>query len=211
VAGWYAAMRHVITYVDGFNLYHAIDDLKKPHLKWLNLWDLAASICGRNETLSQVYYFTALATWRSPDAIGRHREYIKASTHAGVTCVVGHFKEKHRKCRNCQASWMAHEEKETDVAIAAALVADAFRDRFKRALIISADSDLVPAIKCVRDHFPEKSVNVIAPPGRWGHARDLKPLLEIAPGRIGKCLLPETASDKSGATIFRRPMSYAPP
>ena len=25
----------VACYIDGFNLYHAIDDLDKPHLKWL--------------------------------------------------------------------------------------------------------------------------------------------------------------------------------
>ncbi|MFO1241201.1 MAG: hypothetical protein U1E64_12690 [Sphingomonadaceae bacterium] len=28
-------MRRVIVYIDGFNLYHAIDDLGQPHLKWL--------------------------------------------------------------------------------------------------------------------------------------------------------------------------------
>jgi uncharacterized LabA/DUF88 family protein len=184
-------MRRVIAYVDGFNLYHAIDALGKPHLKWGNLRDLAASICGPDETLVQVYYFTALATWRSPAAIGRHREYIKALKHAGVTCVVGHFKEKHRKCLKCGAAWIAHEEKETDVAIATNLIADAFQDRFDRALIISADSDLTPAIECVRMHFPKKAVNVVAPPGRWGHARDLKPILEIAPGRIEKIFYPK--------------------
>ena len=138
-------------------------------------------------------------------------KYIKALPHVGVTCVVGHFKEKHRRCRTCHDVWVAHEEKETDVAIATYLVSDAFRGRFERALVVSADSDLAPAIKCVREHFPRKSVNVIAPPGRWGHARDLKPILEIAPGRIGNCLLPETAADKGGNTLFRRPPNYAPP
>jgi uncharacterized LabA/DUF88 family protein len=202
-------MRNVIAYIDGFNLYHAIDELAQPHLKWLDLWALSASICGKNETLIQVYYFTAFATWR-PGAVGRHREYIKALTHSGVTCVVGHFKEKHRKCQKCHYKWIGHEEKETDVAIATNLVADAFRGRFERALIVSADSDLAPAIKCVREHFPKKSVNVIAPPGRWGHARDLKPLLEITEGRIGKSLLPETVADELGKPLFQRPSNYAP-
>jgi uncharacterized LabA/DUF88 family protein len=207
----YELMRRVIAYVDGFNLYHAIDALGKPHLKWVNLWSLAKGICGTNETLVQAYYFTAVATWRPPAAIGRHREYIRALTHAGVTCIVGHFKEKHRKCNQCGATWIAHEEKETDVAIATNLMADAFKDRFDRALVVSADSDLVPAIKCVRKHFPKKAVNVIAPPLRWGHARDLEPILEIAPGRIEKCLLPEAAADKLGNTVFQRPADYAKP
>ena len=55
-------MRRVIAYVDGFNLYHSIDDLQKPYLKWVNLWALATSICGANETLTKVYQFTALPT-----------------------------------------------------------------------------------------------------------------------------------------------------
>jgi hypothetical protein len=105
-------MRRVIAYVDGFNLYHAIDDLNKPHLKWVDLWQLAAGICGKGETLTQVYYFTAIPTWRPADVIGRYREYIKALTHVGVSCAIGHFKQKHRECRSCGATWIGHEEKE---------------------------------------------------------------------------------------------------
>jgi len=111
-----------------------------------------------------VHYFTAYATW-IPGSVGRHREYIAALRHVGVRCVIGHFKEKHRKCNSCGATWIGHEEKETDVAIAVKLVADAFTTEYDRALIISADSDLGPAIKTVQAQFPEKSIDVIAPPG----------------------------------------------
>jgi uncharacterized LabA/DUF88 family protein len=203
-------MRRVIAYIDGFNLYHAIADLRKPHLKWLDLWKLAESICGNNETVVEVNYYTAYATWR-PDASLRHREFVKALTHTGVNCVIGHFKEKRRQCVRCGATWTGHEEKETDVAIATNLIADAFLDRFDRALVISADTDLVPGIKAVRQHFPRKAVNVIAPPRRRAHARDLSPLLEITPGRIAKCLLPETAHGSSGRELYRRPHPYVPP
>src|SRR6185312_1395180 len=203
-------MRKVIAYIDGFNLYHAIDDLNKPYLKWLDLKALAASSCGGNETLVAIKYFSAHATWLPPAFI-RHKAYVAALKHVGVECYIGHFKEKHRYCARCGARWIAHEEKETDVAIAVELVADAFLNAFDRALIISADSDLAPAIKTVQKHFPAKAVNVIAPPGRKAHARDLKPLFEITTGRLAKCLLPASATDASGAVIFTRPSSYDPP
>jgi uncharacterized LabA/DUF88 family protein len=203
-------MRKVVAYVDGFNLYHAIDDLRKPHLKWLDLHALAKSICGKDETLAGVKYFSAYATWKT-GAVGRHRAYVAALKHAGVDCIIGHFKEKHRRCARCGATWMGHEEKETDVAIAVELVADAFIDAFHRALIISADSDLAPAIRTVQKHFVKKTINVIAPPGRKGHARDLKPLFEITAGRIAKCLLPASAKDPDGNILFIRPLSYTPP
>ena len=202
-------MRNVVAYVDGFNLYHAIVDLSRPHLKWLDLWKVAESICGQGETLRDVYYFTAPATW-IPGSAARHQEYVKALAHVGVKSVIGHFKEKRRECRRCGATWVGHEEKETDVAIATQLVSDAFRDQFHRALIISADSDLAPAIKTVQHYFPRKAVNVVAPPGRFSHARDLKPQFQLTAGRLERCLLPETARDAEGGELFRRPASYNP-
>ena len=203
-------MRRVIAYVDGFNLYHAIHELGKPHLKWLDLHALAASMCGGNESITGVYFFTAFATWRR-GAVGRHKEYLSALQHAGVRCVIGHFKEKRLSCKSCGAQWIGHEEKESDVALAVQVVADAFTDSYDRAIIISADSDLAPPIRTVRACFPMKTVNVVAPPKRFSHARDLSPIMEITAGRIGKCLLPETATDLNGTRIFSRPADYAPP
>ena len=65
-----------ITYIDGFNLYHSIDELDRPELKWLNLWSLAESLIRKNEELVEVNYFSAYATWL-PDAYRRHRQYTK--------------------------------------------------------------------------------------------------------------------------------------
>jgi hypothetical protein len=53
----------VACYIDGFNLYHAIADLGKPHLKWVDLFALAQSLCRAEETLVKVAYFSAYATW----------------------------------------------------------------------------------------------------------------------------------------------------
>jgi hypothetical protein len=75
----------VACYVDGFNLYHAINDLNKPHLKWLNLWALAESLCRPGETLVKVAYFSAYATWL-PAQYARHRKFVTALTHVGVEC-----------------------------------------------------------------------------------------------------------------------------
>ena len=107
--------------------------------------------------------------------------------------------------------WKSREEKETDVAIAAHLVADALCDRFDLAILITADSDLKPAIAVVRADASTKFVFVAAPPGRYGHARDLRPRLEIKPGRVGRCLLPEEVVDGTGTIVARRPARYAPP
>jgi hypothetical protein len=198
----------IIAYIDGFNLYHAIDDLRRPALKWLDLWALAASLARPGETVTEVNYFSAYATWL-PGAQKRHDEYVTALQHQGVACHMGHFKNKTRTCRSCGAQWTQHEEKETDVHMAARVVVDACEDRYDRAVIITADSDLAPALSIVRARFSGKQMFVVAPPGRHNHARSLLTSLTLTPGRLAKCLLPDTATDPStGRVLFQRPQGY---
>jgi len=201
-------MTRIIAYVDGFNLYHAIHDLKRPALKWLDLQALITSLAREGESVTEVNYFSAYATWR-PDAYQRHIEYVKALEYVGVNCVLGHFKSKRKSCRSCGDQWVQHEEKETDVHIAARIVVDACENRYDRAVLITADSDLVPALDIVKSRYPLKQVFVATPPKRFGHARGLKPSMELTPGRLAKCPLPVTAIDPlTGRVLFARPESY---
>jgi len=71
--------KRVFVYVDGFNLYHALDDLNQNHLKWLNLWALSENLISQDggETLITVKYFSAYATWRER-SMRRHQRYVAA-------------------------------------------------------------------------------------------------------------------------------------
>ena len=202
-------MRRVITYIDGFNLYHALHDLKRPAVKWLNLWSVSESLLRAGEQLIAVKYFSAYATWL-PGPYSRHRKYVTALQHVGVEPIMGKFKTKPRRCATCGAKWVGHEEKETDVHIAVQLVSDALSDRFERAIIISADSDLAPAIRLVKQSAPMKEIFVAAPPGRFATARDLQPRLEITQGRVVKHLFPEKLLGKAGTVVVERPAEYDP-
>ena len=166
-------------------------------------------------TITHIFYFSALAGWR-PKALIRHSKYIRALEAEGVTVVLGNFKLKDRKCFTCNTSWKDHEEKETDVNIALYLLDGAYQDIYDRALILSADSDLAPAIRMVRERFPEKSLRLLTPMGRY----NISELLEAVGGQKGaskikrshleRCLLPESITDKAGR-IIRRPAEYDPP
>jgi len=201
-------------YVDGFNLYHAIDDLGLHHYKWVDLRNLCEVFCPAN--LSRVYYFSAIATWRQAES-ARHKEYIKALRSSGVICVLGKFKQKDRECFNCKRKWKDHEEKETDVNIALHILRDAFKDRFEKAIIISGDSDLAPAIRMVRGEFPRKRIKVIAPLGRLPSYE----LVQAAGGRghggaiknvhIERTLFPRIVRDPTGRPVAARPVKYDPP
>lgn len=200
--------RRVIAYVDRFNVYHSIADLGDPSLKWLNLWSLSDSFVRKDEELVAVKYFSAFATWL-PGPFARHRAYVRALQCVKVQTIMGRFKDKPRQCARCHVRWISHEEKETDVNVAIHLVKDVLTNQFDRAIIVSADSDLVPAVMMAKAHNRAKSIDVIAPPKRFGHARDLKPILEITAGRIRKNLLPAIVHCTDGTNVAR-PKEYDP-
>ena len=92
--------------------------------------------------------------------------------------------------------------------IGAHLIADALRDRFDRALIVSADTDLNGAVELAKDEAPQKQICIVAPLGRRG--RNSEALFAITKGRVRRSLLPAKLPSSNGTTI-RRPDQYAPP
>ncbi|MFM6951354.1 MAG: hypothetical protein ACKOW1_10070, partial [Novosphingobium sp.] len=82
-------VERVAMYVDGFNLYHALCELKSDHLKWLNLWKLGNLLIKRkSQKLVQVSYFSAYADFlKGTDkeaSIHRHKAYVAALEAKGV-------------------------------------------------------------------------------------------------------------------------------
>ncbi len=162
--------------------------------------------------MQSVYYFSAYADWL-PEAKSRHLRYVKALIAEGVTPVMGKFKNKDRKCSKCGYKWQSHEEKETDVNIALALVNLAYQDKYDRALLISNDSDLAPAIHMVRNNFPHKNITTIVPPN-YRHSNELiqasSDKAKITVDHLKRCLMPEYVLDAGGNLIVTRPLEYTP-
>ncbi|KPA23376.1 6-hydroxy-3-succinoylpyridine 3-monooxygenase HspA [Shimia sp. SK013] len=196
----------VSVYIDGFNLYHALDDLGESHLKWLDLWALSETLIRQNEAVTTVKYFSAYATWM-PASYRRHQRYVAALQARGVQFIEGRFKEKPMQCKSCNVRYKAHEEKETDVNIGVQLMADGLKDRFDRALVISADTDLNEAVTLTKAETAGKQIDLVAPPKRKG--RNSVALFEVTVGRVRRSLLPPqiVLEDK---TIIR-PIEYDPP
>lgn len=209
----------VAAYVDGFNLYHAIDALcrisrgTKDHLKWLDLYALIGKFIDPNvHQIEAINYFSAYMTWNTSRE-ARHREYVKALTNAGVHIVLGRFKEKDAYCKTCKSTYMAREEKESDVNIATHLISDAYEDKFDQAILLSNDSDLLGPMKLIRAKFPKKKIKIIAPPARM-HSKELWALAthraKIDEMHLEKSLFPETKINGDGTVVFKRPIEYNP-
>ncbi len=218
-------MNRVICFVDGFNIYHATDDLdkapsgaylnQKQHLKWLDLKALARLFLKpSSEVLTDVYYFSAFATWR-PDAYQRHRAYVAALTSSGVHVVLGKFKQRDSKCRRCGAPWITHEEKQSDVNLAIRLLQLAHTDAFDKAFVMSADTDLVPVIRMVKQNFPAKRVEALIPQHRFGSVLEMRQAcdqaIRIKESHLEGCLFPPVVQNAAGQVIATRPAKYDPP
>jgi uncharacterized LabA/DUF88 family protein len=160
-------MSRIVFLIDGFNLYHALDYRREYHkYKWINLAKLSKCfVTDKKDSLAAIYYFTTLATW-DPGKVSRHRLFIKAQEAEGVNVVYGEFKRKDRYCPLCRRHFRSVEEKQTDVNIAIYLFRLAVADSYDKAIIISGDTDLTPAVKAVQATFPMKPIGVVLPIGR---------------------------------------------
>jgi uncharacterized LabA/DUF88 family protein len=199
-------------YVDGFNLYHAIEALDDHRLKWINLKELGRSFVKPGEELNRVIFFTAVLTWNK-DKQQRHKIFIAAQKAIGVDVVESNFRKMSRHCRIMDRYCARHEEKQTDVAIAAMMLGDAMRNDFHRAVLVTADSDQVPLVRELRRCFPKKRVTLAAPPGRGGDSRELGSEVHdrtpITAGRLRACALPRDVLDKKGRKVATMPARYA--
>jgi len=203
----------VACYVDGFNLYHAVDALGDARLKWLDLRSLAESYLAPDDVLVRTVFFTAFNTWEHAKR-QRHVNYVKALGATGVEVVLSRFDKVHKHCFTHERFCKLREEKQTDVAIAIEVMSDCYERGIERVLLITADSDQVPMVRRIRDRFPETIIFMIAPPKRLNAARELgqacSGVAELTAGRLRQHALPDELRDGRGHLIAARPAIYGP-
>lgn len=160
----FAVNKRSIIYIDGLNLYYGA--VKGTPYKWLNL-QLLFERLRQHDDIQRIKYFTALVA-------GYHQmnqlAYIAAlGTCPKVEIIMGKFKTTNVKCQVRQCTFMGNrwfhveEEKRTDVNIATAMLDDAYDDLADRFILVSGDSDLVPAINRLKTRNPDKEIIVYVP------------------------------------------------
>jgi uncharacterized LabA/DUF88 family protein len=166
--------RLAYAFIDGFNMYHALDHF--PHApdtgryrkyKWLCFRSLMSQFLdSESEELGCVFLFTAFPNWPGSEAKSRrHQTFVDALKIRGVETILGEFKKKIVECKGtCCDFFEGREEKQTDVNIATSIIQKA-RD-CDILMLVTADSDQVPAVRLFRELYPLKSVYIIPPIGR---------------------------------------------
>ena len=158
--------KRIVFFFDGFNFYHSLKDNRKYwDFLWLDYRKLAELFTPKTCILQDVVYFTAYTLWK-PNSKRRHQDYIRVLTIKGVSVIFGKFKTRDRFCKVCHQKYLGHEEKQTDVNISVNILLWALHDRFDEIVLSTADSDILPAVKALKQEFPHKILTLLLPIGR---------------------------------------------
>lgn len=138
--------------IDGFNFYYGA--VKGGPYKWLNLERFFTRLRPHDD-ICRIHYFTALVTGPT---LPNQQVYLRAlETLPLVNIVLGNYKAKRVTCtvpaclHTGDRRFSTVEEKRTDVNIAVQMMEDAYENRCDQFVLVSGDSDLVPAVARVRN------------------------------------------------------------
>jgi hypothetical protein len=151
----------VVAYIDGFNLYFGIrwqamkiGSPQVPDPRWYSyLWLDLQRMCQRmltdRQELVAIKYFTA-PIMGGKKKRERQNAYLDAiRTLPKVQIILGRFEPEKKECGKCKHPNLHPQEKKTDVNIATNLICDAIADVYDTAILVTADSDIVPAVQAV--------------------------------------------------------------
>lgn len=205
-------------------------------MKWLDLNALCgsytATVFGPRTVLTGVYYFSALAKHLeadNPDVVKRHESYIDALRVSGVEVTLSNFKGKDNyipfeRCTfriwplrrfvrlplpRCTIHFRKHEEKETDVAVATKMFELLHTRACDTVVIVSGDTDLLPAIRTARRLFPTQHVGVGFPFRRFNVElkNSVSRSFKIKPDQYAKHQFPDPIVLPNGQEI-RKPSTW---
>jgi uncharacterized LabA/DUF88 family protein len=211
-----APKRRCIVYIDAFNWYYGVF-MHRPAWKWLNIQSYFEALRPDEEVVA-VRFFTAVVEPRHHVSVKRDRQrrYLKAlETLPKVQVIMGKYQERTVTCRAApcprKLEYTVAEEKKTDVNLAVQLIDDAIHGRAESMIIVSADSDLEPAVEWVRRSHPVIKVSVYIPAleeGRQQRRNDNYQRMQVncrllPLGEIARHLLPATVTLPDGATVER--------
>jgi uncharacterized LabA/DUF88 family protein len=173
-------------FVDGYNLFYGL--LAGTPYKWLDLPSILAHIIRVEDPankLQDVSFFTTgvMPTLATRGTLSKEAQdtYLRALKTQGVAVFYGRHQLEPRfaprfvdkdipASRADQIGIWKLEEKETDVHIAISMYRLAARqmvlppeDRIEHIVLVSADTDMTPALRAVREDFPEIRLGVILP------------------------------------------------
>jgi hypothetical protein len=180
-------------YVDGWNFYHSLVNAHIKPYGWCDFPLLARRQTSESDSEVSVKYFTS-ADRPNPEKIADRQKPIwwRALDFIGCQRIEGEFRstteEVEEHIRFGSQKWR---EKRTDIALASHMVKDCSRIEageqpgtfrwlpgFDRAILLTQDTDFIPAVRIVSEEPFNRSVLVLLPPSEAASEENAYRMLE---------------------------------
>ena len=194
--------------IDGFNFYHSITNKRHKlpkKVRWFDYRKYCSKFIEQDDTIQDIYYFTAEAFFRNEESLNRHRLFIDACEANKIKVIKGQFKLKTSQCPECKKYIEHHEEKRTDVNIALYAYRLALKaNEETKIFLITGDTDLVPALKAIKEDASNIITGVIAPFNRNNQeiANEAQISKITKKELLLKCILPRCIVKDNGTKIW---------
>jgi uncharacterized LabA/DUF88 family protein len=201
----------VIVYIDGFNFYFGLKSKKWKKYYWLDLVKFCNQFLKPHQELVEVNYFSAVSSNNKAKQDRQDLFFTANKLNSKFNLHLGKFLKKSKTCNKCNFSYDTFEEKETDVRIATNIIRDVVLNKCTLSILITADSDLIPPIDCIKEIAPLHKIIVYFPPDRFSY--DLKNKasnflkLDAHKDKFEKSMLPENITLANGYS-FSRPNKW---
>jgi hypothetical protein len=93
----------------------------------------------------------------------RHRRYSSVLKSKNVKIIEGYYKHHRMVCPECKIHYLKPEEKQTDINLCLWLFEKAYKNEYDKAMIVSADSDLLSVYYSMKRNFPMIEVTFLFP------------------------------------------------
>ncbi|MEP0814590.1 MAG: NYN domain-containing protein, partial [bacterium] len=170
------------------------------------LAEMVRLILKPGQQLLAVKYCTTRAL--DPRSERRQAAYLHAlRTEPLLEIHFGQYKTIEKECSKCGNIDIVPVEKMTDVNLAKELLCDLFLDRFDVALLVTADSDLLPVLELAKAEFPRKFILPVFPPARASKEleQEAGTKFNIGENILRQAQFPLNVQCASGRTIQRPP------
>ncbi|WP_370088619.1 NYN domain-containing protein [Ekhidna sp.] len=202
-------MIKVNVYIDGFNFYYGLKNKGWKKYYWLDIVSFFECFMNEGQVLNEVFYCTAIPI-NNQGKKDRQDLFFSANLlNPKFKLVLGKYVNK--KINYKGKILKTFEEKQTDVNIAVEMIRNVIQGNCDTSILVSADSDLVPPIKLIKQLYQKHKIYTHFPPDR--HSVDLKnnsdSIIKLGhfEKRFKQSLLPNIVTLKNGHKI-KKPRSW---
>lgn len=162
--------QRVCFYVDGYNFYYGIKEKNWKKFLWLDMVKFCSSLVKPEHTIISVNYFSA-PPLNAESKKRRQKRFLDANeSNKLFNLNLSIHKPHNLTCDACGATIYSSTEKQTDVKIACEILKNCSQKVCDLSVLITGDSDLIPAMETVKKIDKNHKILIFFPPKRINHA-----------------------------------------